>query len=250
MLRNLFMGLLLANLLLFTWSRWIMAPDVADLASPGEQSEAQLVLIERTDRPHANGTGSAPDGTRCFRIGPFASAQAAAVVGDRLSSRGLPVERTSESGQIWVGHWVQLPDLASIETAREAVKKLVSGGIRDAYISSREPTIDISLGVFRGRRGADDVIRLARALGYAAEATDRFRDGIEYWVEVSTSADQPPDSADLRIGEAQIIRIEERGCAPSVAGSASNHDHGADADVSLESPVRETISSESTPLPE
>jgi len=230
MLRNLFMGLLLANLLLFAWSRWIMAPDVADPASPGEQSEARLVLLDRTP---ASGTGSTAEGARCFRIGPFASAQAAAVVGDRLSSRGLPVELTSESGQIWVGHWVQLLDLPSIEAAHQAVKKLVSGGIRDAYIFSREPTIDISLGVFRGRRGADDVIRLARDLGYAAEATDRFRDGIEYWVAVSTPADLPPDPADLRIGEAQIIRIEERTCAPAAAGPADNHDHGADADVSL-----------------
>ncbi len=217
MLRNLIMGLLLANLLLLAWERWIVAPDVADPLAFGDEHEARLVLLERTGRNENIDKGSTPEGARCFRLGPFSSAGAAAAVGDRLSAQGLPVDRTSESGRIWVGHWVQLLDLPSVEVARQAVKTLVDGGIADAYISSREPTVDISLGVFRGRRGADDVIQLARKLGYTAEAMDRFRDGIEYWVEVATPADQPPDTADLRSGEAQIIRIEERACAPVAA---------------------------------
>ena len=54
----------------------------------------------------------------------------------------------------------------SEEIARQVVEKLVSGGISDAYIFSRDPTVDISLGVFRGRQGADDVIRVARKFGY------------------------------------------------------------------------------------
>lgn len=180
MLRNLIMGLLLANLLLLAWGRWIVAPDVADPWAFGDATGVRLVLIERVGHTDGGGSGSAQDGARCFRLGPFLSAEAAAAVGDRLSARGLPVDRTSEAGRIWVGHWVQLLDLPSVEAARQAVKTLVSGGIGDAYISNRTPTVDISLGVFRGRRGADDVIGLARDLGYTAEAMDRFRDGIEY----------------------------------------------------------------------
>jgi len=255
MLRNLIMGLLLANLLLLAWGRWIVAPDVADPRAFGEATEARLVLIERVDRN--NGAASSPgqDGARCFRLGPFASVDTAAGVGSRLSARGLPVGQTSESGRIWVGHWVQILDLPSEAAARQVVRKLISGGIGDAYISSHAPTIDISLGVFRGRQGADDVIRLANNLGYTVEATDRFRDGIEYWVEVETPADQPPDLADLPLaklksGEAQIIRVEERPCAPAVADAGNGNEDGTEADDSLESPAQETGSPEPSTSPE
>jgi len=255
MLRNLIMGLLLANLLLLAWGRWIVAPDVVDPWAFGDATGARLVLIERVGHTDGAGSGSAQDGVRCFRLGPFLSADAAAAVGDRLSARGLPVDRTSEAGQIWVGHWVQLLDLPSVEAARRAVKTLVSGGIGDAYISNRTPTVDISLGVFRGRRGADDVIGLARDLGYMAEAMDRFRDGIEHWVEVATSAAEPPNLADLPLtqaksGAAPIIRIEERSCTPAAAGARSGDDDGTGANDSLESPARETGSPEPSTLPE
>ncbi len=259
MLRNLIKGLLLANLLLFAWGRWIMAPEVADPRAFGDETEPRLVLVESARRT-AGGTvsDSVQGDVSCFRLGPFASADAAAVVSSRLSARGLSVNRTTESGRIWVGHWVQLLDLPSLEAANRAVSVLVGGGISDAYISGREPTVDVSLGVFRSRAGADDVIRVARDLGYVAVALDRFRDGVEYWVEIEMSGAQPPDLADLQRGEAQIIRIEERACqsASSIAlsndilGEDSLAEDGDGADDSLESPARENGSREPSTLPE
>ena len=258
MLRNLIMGLLLANLLLLAWGRWIVVPDVTDPRAFGDGTEAQHVLFERAGHPEGAGSEFVQDGVRCFRLGPFSSADAAVAVGDRLSARGLRVDRTRESGRIWVGHWVQLLDLPSVEAARQVVRTLVSGGIGDAYISNREPTIDISLGVFRGRRGADDVIRLARDLGYTAAAMDRFRDGIEHWVEVATPAAQPPDPGDLLLinatrantksGAAQIVRIEERPC--TLAAPVARAGDGTGADDSLESPAREAGSPDPSTLPE
>jgi len=250
MLRNLIMGLLLANLLLLAWGRWIVAPDVADARTFGEVTEPRLELIERPSR--IDGV-SVAGGERCFRLGPFSSANAAAAVDGRLSARGLSVSRSRESGRAWVGHWVQLLDLPDVKAAGQVVDTLVSGGINDAYVFSREPTVNISLGVFRGRQGADDRIRLARKLGYSAVATDRFRDGIEHWVEIELPSGQPPDLADLRIGQgesgqAQIVRIEERPCtlaAVVVRGSDSDG-----ANDSLKSRARDNGSSEPSVLPE
>ena len=223
MMRNLIFGLLLVNLLLLAWGRWIVAPDVDDPRAYAGATEARLVLLERAGGAAGIGNEAVipvvTEGERCFRLGPFPTADAAAAVGDRLSARGAPVEQASEPGQIWVGHWVQLLDLPSDEAARQAVNGLVGGGIRDAYIYSREPTIDISLGVFRGREGAENVVRVARGLGYPVEMTDRFRDGIAWWIETRAPADGlsegPPDLADLPVprsgsGAAQIIRVEER----------------------------------------
>ncbi len=247
MWRNLLMGLLLANLLLLAWGRWVVAPDVVDPRAFGDATGPQLVLVERPTRLDSELVTA---GDRCFRLGPFESADAAAVVSGRLSARGLAVERARESGQIWVGHWVKLLDLPGDEAARQAVIRLVSVGIGDAYVSAREPTVDISLGVFRGRRGADNVIRLARAAGYAAVMTDRFRAGVEHWVEVETPAARPPDLDDLGLvdassGQAQIVRIEEQPCASAAAVM-----DGDDLNDSLESRARENGSSEPLVLPE
>lgn len=260
MLRNLFMALLLANLLLLAWGRWVLAPDAADPRGFGDGAEPQLVLLKRATRTDVAGNMPTEKGARCFRLGPFSSADAAAAVGNRLAARGLPVNRFRESGQIWVGHWVRLLDLPSVAAAQKTVETLQSGGIADAYISNREPGVEISLGVYRGRQGADEVIQLARALGYTAVASDRLRDGVEHWVEVQTPADQPPDLADLRVNappvaDAQIVRIEELPCGSIAADDqdADNNgdgDNGDSADDSLESPARETLSPESSTLPE
>lgn len=219
MLRNLIMGLVLANLLVLAWQRWIVAPDVADPRRYAGGTEPTLELVERADRPVAD-AAPATGGTRCFRLGPFSTGEAAVAVAGPLSARGLPVTRSSEAGRIWVGHWVQLTAFESVEAARRAVAVLSTGGIGDAYMTQTEPTIDVSLGVFRGRRGADRAIRLARNLGFEPVTTDRFRDGVEHWVEVETPADQPPELAGLQAGPAQIIRIEEQTCAVAVVDSA------------------------------
>jgi|GEM_PF-2111193 hypothetical protein len=256
MVRNLIKALLLANFLLLAWGRWIVAPDAVDATSFGNTTVPQLELIARPDRTDV---ASTPGDARCFRLGPFSSADAAAVVDTRLSARGLLVNRSSELGKVWVGHWVQILDLPSEEVARQVVKKLVSGGISDAYIFSREPTVDISLGVFRGRQGADDVIRVARKLGYSSVSTDRFRDGIEHWVEIELSADAPPDLADLRIGQAdsgqaQIVRIEEQSCQPAEINvqdsNISDIGNSDNANDSLELRAGENGSSAPSALPE
>ena len=256
MLRNLIMALLLANLLLLAWGQWIVAPDIADPRAFGEVAAPQLVLLERAARTDIAGGMTAEKRPRCFRLGPFSSADAAVEVSRRLSARNLPVNRFSESGQVWVGHWVQVLDMPSVDVARQTVKALVNGGITDAYISSREPAVNISLGVYRGRRGADDVIQLAHDLGHTAVATDRFRKGVEHWVEVATPADQPPDLANLPLvvqpaADARIVRIEELPCRPAIiADPGADSSNGDGADDSLESQARENSSSESSTLPE
>jgi hypothetical protein len=244
MMRNLIMGLLLANLLLLAWERWIVAPDVEDPRVFAGATEARLVLIESAERVDAVLDVSESEGERCFRLGSFSSKDAAEIVGDRLLARGLPVDYKSGSGQVWVGHWVQLPNLPDDREARLVVDRLVSSGISDAYIYNREPTIDISLGFFRSREGLDSVLRVARGLGYQVEMTDSFRDGIVYWVGVRVPADQPPDLADLPVAqsngdEAQIIRVEERSCPAPADREGKSLNDGAPVDDSLESPARE-----------
>ncbi len=250
-MRNLIMGLLLANLLLLAWGQWILTPDAINPLALDGVTEPRLVLVKSQSRAADSGVTPVEDGKSCFRLGPFSFAGAAADVGDQLSARGLPVDRTSESRKIWVGHWVQLLDFPSIEIARQALRELVSVGLADAYISAREPTVDISLGVFRSRQGADNVTRAAGGLGYTPVWADRFRDEVEHWVEVTMPTDQPPDLGDLRVttsGEAQIIRVERQSCGLSAENISV--DDGDGADDSLESRTLDTGSLEPSILPE
>ena len=244
MKRNLILGLLLANLLVLAWAQWIVPPDVEDPEVYRGASEPELQVVARAPaRPARLEKASTANTPACARLGPFESAGAARQIGNRLSAEGLPVKNTTVTGQLWVGHWVQMTDVASTAEAARIVTALNNGGIQDAYIYNRDPTIDISLGVFRSREGADDVIRTARRLGYEVESADRFRDGVEYWVETELPVVGAPDLAALARsgtgpGQAQIVRIEPISC-PSTVLAESREDGTVSVD-SLESPPRAT----------
>ena len=239
MLRNLIMGLLLANLLVLAWGQWIVPPEFKDPLSLKDANEPELVLVNSPAvRPESVTVAVANESSSCYRLGPFESIEAAERIGNRLSDQGVSVEQTTVSGQIWVGHWVQLTGQPSIADARQTVDELARGGIRDAYIYNREPSIDISLGVYRSREGADDIIRRARKIGYEVEASDRFRDGIEHWVQAELPANAKNLRELARIGssplETQIMRIEETDCVETVM--AGRKEDGEQGDLSIESP--------------
>lgn len=245
--RNLILGLLLSNLLVLAWGQWVLPPDVEDPEAWPDAGEPELVLVSRVaSRPDRVSVAAASESSRCYRLGPFESDASAGSIADRLSAEGIPVEQTAVTGQVWMGHWVQLTDRPSIGEAREVVAKLASGGLRDAYIYSRDPTIDISLGVYRSREGADDVISRARRIGFEVEATDRYRDGIEYWVKAELSGESVDLGELARSGanpaEAQIMRIEEAACVETVL--VESNENGVEPDLSLESPPLEIVTPE------
>lgn len=214
MLRNVLLGLLLANLLLFAWQSWIVPPAVKDpTALRGQGGETQLVLLqEPTVRPGTEIVIAAAGAQICTRLGPFADVEMADSVGRQLERDEFSVRRTSKAGQVWVGYWVQLADLKTGENAARAVEKLIEAGLLDAYIFQTEPTIKISLGVFRSRKGAERVAGLARRQGFAPEMTDRHQPGVEHWLTVDSTIDVVLEQSDLAIGSTQILRTESVDC--------------------------------------
>jgi len=254
MLRNLILGLVLANLLLFIWSLWIQPSDVVDptalsRTAKGERAEPELVLVqdEPTAQPPVIGAPVSSQRS-CYRFGAFSRVESADIVAQRLSGKGFRVNRQLESVQIWLGHWVQLRDLPSDSAARQALARLAQGGLTDAYILSREPSIVISLGLFRSTEGADEVIRLAETLGYLATMSDRTRAGEEYWVMAEADDGQVPDPGDFQLGQGQIIRMETLSC--ETGSEKLPVTDGDDRNDSLESPPRESGSVEPASLPE
>jgi hypothetical protein len=227
-LRNIVFGLVLANVLLVAWKRWIVPPDAAWPESLGSSRDPQLVLANSGKgadesgqfelhpaavQPDPQALPSSAARSRCSRIGPFAESGSADSIVKQLGDRGFRVSRTSDQGDIWVGHWVQLLDLKTERDARQAVDQLVDAGLLDTYIVQTEPTYSVSLGVFRGRKGADRVSSLARGLGMNPQTMDRFRLGTQHWIKVRFREDQALDLQDLRLDTRQILRSEHVLCA-------------------------------------
>lgn len=227
-MRNIILFLVLANVLLLAWERWVTPPDVAWPERLASSGEPQLVLANPKKTPAVPGSAgnSAPEperspavtaARRCVRIGPFAEAGTADSIAQQLDERGFNTSRTSEPGDVWVGHWVQLVDLENEQVARDTVNRLVDAGLLDTYIVQTEPTYNISLGVFRGRKGADRVRDLARGLGFKPETTDRFRQGTQHWINVQLADGQAFDLADIKLDRRPIIRTEDVACAAEEA---------------------------------
>ncbi|NND36798.1 MAG: SPOR domain-containing protein, partial [Gammaproteobacteria bacterium] len=139
------------------------------------------------------------------------------------------VDLVHETGDIWVGHWVQVADMETGAEAKQAVDRLVKAGLNDAYIVRTDPTIDISLGVFRGETGANRVEKIARSAGLDPIRTDRFRTGTQHWVNVELLGGQSLDLTDLELPSSRILRTETVACRPTADTIADA------ADDSLES---------------
>jgi hypothetical protein len=206
--RNLFLLLLLANLLLLAWQRWVMPPPAEDAYAPTGARSPQLALLAPTSPPDE----AQADGPGCVRIGPFEDPAVSREAADRLAGEDLDVFRYSESGEIWVGHWVQVIDLNGREEAEAALDRLAEVGRSDAYIVRGEDGYRISLGVFRSLEGADSVANEAVRAGLTTLTTDRFRTGTEYWLLVDERASGLPDLAVLGLSGQDILRSEPAPC--------------------------------------
>jgi hypothetical protein len=124
----------------------------------------------------------------------------------------MTADLVHETGDIWIGHWVQVTDMQTSAKAKQAVERLVEAGLNDAYIVRSDPTIDISLGVFRGEAGASRVEKIARDAGLKPDRTDRFRPGTQHWVSVELLGNEALDLTDLQLPSSRILRTETVAC--------------------------------------
>lgn len=209
MLRNMVLGLVLANVLLLAWQSWVVPRDALNPYSLGSSREPQLAAIGET---RAAAEQVREETQQCIRLGPFADVDTAESVRQQLEGRDFSVHRTSEIGEIWVGFWVQLGNLETVAEAAVTVDRLIDAGLVDAYVFQTEPTINISLGVFRGRKGADRVAGVARNLGLKPQMTDRFQSGVEHWLTIESVGDPIPSLGDIRITSNRILRTESVPC--------------------------------------
>jgi hypothetical protein len=216
--RNLFLTLLFANLLLLGWVFWVdpesPVPVRATVAN-------ELVIFGETTRGPAEPSNPADVASQCLFIGPVPDPNAAQQLSVSLAEQGIKAEPVPREGRVWVGHWVQIQGFADRELADAARQSLLKAGLPDAYVMQDGPISIISLGVFRERGRAERVIEAARQAGFKAVMQDRVRTAMEYWVVSDQASGQQLALGKLAAGFDRILRAESGPCPPSASGSVA-----------------------------
>jgi hypothetical protein len=238
-MRTLSLVLILANALYFIWAqlldvrpsaldrdlpaianppqRIVLAKEAAK--EPAEPQEEENVEVEEplqdvappTVEPLARTAPDAESGKlldtlSCSSIGPFPD---------------LP---QASQGELWVGYWVSVQDLATRTAAERAVETLRANGITDVYLMpGSDPENVLSLGVFsdyqRAQKRADEV----KALGFHPRIDDRKREGSVWWIDVDlTEPGQLIDTSILQTGPGRILRLEMRACPDTASSETAN----------------------------
>jgi SPOR domain len=239
--------LILANLGFLGWSQLVdtRSPRAELAARVGATSASRLVLsTEATDRAvarHASpavdpaavaatqgdaslppaeltaGTSpiaAAPDDLQCVSVGAFRDLAEAVQASAALQTAGYPSRQRVDQGDVWLGYWVSVQNLASREAAEKALADLAQQGISDAYIlPGSDPANTLSLGVFNDAARAQRRVEEIKGLGFDAQLADRKRAGSVYWLDVDLPAPGALlDAAVLQTQPGKIVRLEFRSC--------------------------------------
>jgi hypothetical protein len=225
--RNLFLALLLANLLLFAWNGWVVPPSrpVAAVSPVPQRQPAQGASVPGA--PGRDGVAVAPEVAAsppppaatplgamaaCVQIGPLAAAEAAAELGRSLASGGIAAIPMARDTQVWVGNWIQVGGFATPAAAEEARRRLVAGGLADAYLMQEGAEPVISLGVFREKERAERVASIARGLGFRPVSTNRYRPAVEYWLLARIPGTAVVPAEGLPLPRSGLLRVEPTEC--------------------------------------
>jgi len=196
-MKNLLLILLLANILYFVWGMFVeetsqpgiavveesdLGPPLAVTAARDSETVASVGAILGSGEPSAL---EAIVGRSCVTIGPIRVISDADSAVLTYTNEGMRTQLRSATGQIFVGHWVQIRDIADAATANYMLEKLAAGGLSDAYlVQTEDDGLKISLGLFGDAGRAERIELQAKSLNLPAEVSPRTRDGTVYFVDI------------------------------------------------------------------
>lgn len=226
-MKNLLLILLLANILYLMWgmlSNEEKQPGVAIV----EESDLGPPINVTTDRDSdvvasvgavlGSGEPSAMDavvGRSCVSVGPFrdkTDSDSAALI---YTSEGMNVAQRETRAQIFVGHWVQIRNIANDAEANSVLETLHNGGLSDAYlVRTEDEGLKISLGLFGDLEGAEKIELEARSLDLAAEITPRMRDADVFFVDIGLPPGRGAGAIMEKYGEDRVLLRDQATCPP------------------------------------
>ena len=227
-MKNLLLLLLLANILYFVWGMFDKDSDEPGIAIV-EESELGPPLAVSPNRDAVAavsvgavlGSGEPSDlaavvGQSCVTIGPFkanADADAALI---QYAGEGMRTSLRSAHGQIFIGHWVQIRNIADRSTGNNMLEKLKEGGLADAYLVATDDNgLNISLGLFGNLERAEKVELQAKSLNLRADIVPRTREGTIFFIDIALPPGKGAGAMIEKYGEEKVLLRDAATCPQS-----------------------------------
>ena len=225
LMKNLLLLLLLANILYFLWGTFgdnASEPGIA-VVSESELGPPLDVTANTNAEAAASvgavlGSGEPSDlaavvGRACVTVGPFKSSEDADSAVMQYAGEGMRSNLRSMQGQIFVGHWVMIRNIADRASGNGTLGKLREGGLSDAYlVSSDDDGLSISLGLFGELEGAEKVELQAKSLDLPAEIVPRMREGSVFFVDIALPPGKGAGAIVDKYGEDRVLLREAATC--------------------------------------
>jgi hypothetical protein len=224
-MKNILLALLLANILYFVWGMLgddesqpgVAYVDESDLGPPLEVTTHQdSDTVDSVGAVLGSGDPSALEavtGRSCVTIGPFTDNTDADSAVLFYSSEGMATGQRATKGQIFVGHWVQIRNVADDAEAAEMLETLQTGGLEDAYkVVTEDEGIKISLGLFGDVDGAEKIELEAKSLDLNAEITPRTRESDVFYVDIGLPPGKGAGAIIEKYGQDRVLLREAATC--------------------------------------
>lgn len=217
-MKNLLLLLILANVLYFLWGMFVrqeIEPGVAIV----EESQLGPPLEVTTGRDGdaiasvgsvlGSGEPSALEavvGRSCVTIGPFKVSSDADTAVLEFTNEGMKARMRTTTGQIFVGHSVQVKNVPSRAEGRAMLERLRDGGLGDAFlVGNEEDGMAIALGIFGNADNAEKVELQARSVGFEVDISPMTRDGDIYFVDIGLPPGKGAGAIVEKYGEDRVL---------------------------------------------
>ncbi len=221
------MLLVLANVLYYLWDRYGIEPDQPGVAVVDESQLGPPLMVANTTVARAAtsvgavlGSGQSSDlaaiiGRSCVSIFFRRNGEADSAVA-AYEREGMRASLRSTQGQVFIGHWVQIRNIANREIGNGMIEKLQFGGIRDVYLMDGDDgKFKISLGLFGEMSRAEKIEIQAKSLDLPADITSRMQDAKVFYVDIGLLPGKGAGAMIEKYGEERILLREKATCPRS-----------------------------------
>ena len=221
------MLLVLANALYFLWDRYGIEPDQPGVAVVDESQLGPPLMVSNTTVARAAtsvgavlGSGissnlAAVVGRSCVSIFFRRNGEAGSAVA-AYESEGMRASLRSTPGQVFIGHWVQIRNIANREIGNGIIAKLQTGGITEVYLMDNDDgKFKISLGLFGEMSRAEKIEIQAKSLDLPADITSRMQDAKVFYVDIGLLPGKGAGAMIEKYGEERILLREKATCPRS-----------------------------------
>ncbi|OGI41374.1 MAG: hypothetical protein A2140_08155 [Candidatus Muproteobacteria bacterium RBG_16_62_13] len=215
--------LVLINLGVLMWILWYAEPEVPPIVERTEVAREKLrpigergvPLQARAPRPAPVPVAPAPDAV-CFRLGPFAGAEAAGEAGQRLTDLKLAYESREEKQMTVTGYRVYLSPYKTLAQAEAVRRELRRKGFRDHVVMTEAGFKNaVSLGLFTVEENARRHLRNLAAKGFKAQLQFQHQVKSLFWLEVRSQPDQVEALRALVWKDTAVKLAPDAACTPA-----------------------------------